>query len=295
MPPIMLRKKYGYTISATKGSNKIIACSKADWSPVKTGSFIVVGNDDHFYKIVDKNQFSFSKEVFVLPSSDQLKVNGTDVNLSINDAISFTSNEYKISEVSIEEGEGGSGYKKGDLLIPSGGVYKFYSIDGVDRKAELEVTSVGPGGEITHVKIKSGGAYSIPVEENSDFTGGSGEGAKLSFISSPKGTKIIEERTITNTKEEEGCTILYLDHPIPPRVKTGTITVKKWEISLATSYSGETKIDINYEILKDFTPNLELPLIRGDINSGYLLYNESISILDEKITELENRIKELES
>ena len=84
MPPIMLRKKYGYTISATKGSNKIIACSKADWSPVKTGSFIVVGNDDHFYKIVDKNQFSFSKEVFVLPSSDQLKVNGTDVNLSIN-------------------------------------------------------------------------------------------------------------------------------------------------------------------------------------------------------------------
>ena len=103
----------------------------------------------------------------------------------------------------------------------------------------------------------------------------------------------MEERGIADIESKEDSTVLHLSHSLPPRVKNGSVSVSKWEVTLDAEYLGENRNDIGYEILKDFTPNLELPLIRGDVASSGILYNEAVLSLDKKITEQQAKIDAL--
>lgn len=161
MPPIAIRKKYGHTVSAVNGSNKIIACSKIDWSPVKLGSLIVIEGAHDFYKIIKKEKTSYIKEVEVL-NNNQFKIQGhTGNNLSNNDSISFTNNEYEAAPV-FSVLNGGSGYSEGDLLSPEGGICRYNSIDSIDTPTKLEVRTVDDNGSIEAVSIEEKGIYNVP-------------------------------------------------------------------------------------------------------------------------------------
>ena len=56
MPPIMIRKQFGYAISVTKGSRRIIACSKANWGTMREGSFIAIAGSSIFHRVLTKKQ-----------------------------------------------------------------------------------------------------------------------------------------------------------------------------------------------------------------------------------------------
>jgi hypothetical protein len=291
MPPIMMNKKYGHTVSVIQGTNKIVACSKSDWSMVKEGSFIVIDQDENYYKVSEKRQFSLNKEV-VLLNSTRLKTTGhTGTDLSLDDSISFVNNEYFISNVVVSEG--GKNYAKGQVLTLDGGVCKFNTIDGIDVPAEFEVEEVGEDGEVTDIKIKNAGIYVELSTQIYKCTGGTGEGVELSINSSLSDNRSLEERTITDIQYKDGYTEIHINQALPPKTKSGNISVKKWEILLDSEYLSHSKYNAAYEIIKDFTPHLKMPIIRGDLSSGHLLYNESITLLDKKIKELEEKIDEL--
>tara|TARA_B100000287_G_scaffold338719_2_gene324762 strand:- start:4996 stop:5877 length:882 start_codon:yes stop_codon:yes gene_type:complete len=293
MPPIMIRKKYGHTVSVLQGSNKVIACSKADWLPLKTGGFIIISGDDEFYKISHKEKFMLSKEALVEDRSKLIIDENLGPSLSINDDISFIYKEYQVSEVSVLDG--GSNYAQGDVIKPSTGVCKYNSLDEIDVPATFVVDSVGEDGSIESVSIQSNGVYNIAPDEQSDTTGGSGSGAKLNIISSLINNRPIEDRTIAGIELLTNSTLIMLNHPLPPRVMSGEIKAEKWEVTLHTDYMSESKYNVDYDIVKDFTPNYNLPLLRGDLASNHLLHNEAVAIIDKKIKELEEKIDSLGS
>tara|TARA_R100000808_G_C2139007_1_gene146988 strand:+ start:718 stop:1599 length:882 start_codon:yes stop_codon:yes gene_type:complete len=293
MPPITINKKFGHTVSALKGSNKIVASSKADFTTLKEDSYIVVDTDQEFYRITNKEKHLYVKDVDVL-DTETIKINeNIGTSLSVGDEIKFTHKEYKVSEVSILDG--GSGYSENDELKPSSGVCKYNSLDEIDVPAIFLVKSVDENGTITSLEIHNNGSYSLAPDEEDDISSGSGSNARLSILSSLSDNRIVEERTISNIELKDSETLIRFNHGLPPRLISGELSVEKWSLSLDREYINDNKFNVSYSVLKDFTPHCKLPILRGDLNANYLLYNESLAILDNKIKELEDKIDSLGS
>ena len=288
---IMIRKKYGYTVSATNGSKRVVACSKADWSPLKEGSFIVMSGDSDFYRLFHNKQFVYTKEVEVDDSNKLVMKERSGTALSIDDTVSFMSDEYEVISSNIVEG--GENYVAGDILFPENINYKFNSIDGIDDEARIKVESVDEKGSIQSVALIAKGLYVSPNVKSGKALGGSGTGARLETQFVQSSNKRIEERTISFLDHSGDGTIAHLSHPLPPTVTSGMMSITKWEAMLDSPYQGQTKNDVDYEIIKDFTPNIDLPLLKGDLASSQIIYNESMVVLDKKIQELELKIEAL--
>jgi len=287
MPPITINKKYGYTASVLNDSNKVIACSKADWNAVRDGSFIIMNADTNFYKVIGKKKFIYQKEAVVL-NSLQIKINEpVGAMISVDDDISFAYSEYSLIDVSVKDS--GEGYQVGDVLRPEGGTYKYNSIDQIDSPAQIEVESVGDGGNILSAKLINGGLYSTPPTDVCPVASDLGSGATFNVTSKVSDITSIEDRTVESVDFESDHAVLHLNHPLPPRLTAGNIKVEKWELTLDNNYSNQSKYSTAYEIIKDFTPHNNIPLMRKDLSAGYLMYNEAMAIIDQRLKDLEDK------
>ena len=289
MPPITINKRYGYKISVTQGSDKVTACSKANWSQVRLGSFITISGDQIYYRIVNKDKFLYEEEVEVANQST-LRVNkNVGSMLNIDDDISFTHKEYEISSVSISKG--GEGYETGDVLKLEGGLCKYNSSDEIDLPCQLKVLSVSGAGSITDVEITQNGSYILPPSNECFSSLGKGTGAEFLSTNNMLNKSALEDRSISDIELNSDHSLIYLNSPLPPRLKSGVIKVEKWELTLNRNYLSDSKFNANYEIAKDFTPHYELPLMNNmNSNSSFLLYNEAVTLIDQKLKELEDKL-----
>jgi hypothetical protein len=294
MAPIMVKKQYGFTASVVRDTNTVIGCSRADWSSVRDGSFIILGSDKVFYRVADKRRFSFEKEVTVIHTESGLNNSKLKIDynigalLNVEDEISFIYSE--LHGVSASVSSGGQGYVVGDVIKPEGGVCKYNSLDEIDAPFQAEVLAVDASGGVTSIKIKSEGLYILAPQPSDNAVGGSGSGCVLNITFRTKETRPIEERSIENITLSEGSTVIELNHPLPPRLNSGVIKTEKWELSLSANYSGESRFNSHYEIVKDFTPNYNLPLMYSDLKSSHMVYNEAIAILDQRIKAIEDKL-----
>lgn len=287
MPPLMIRKKYGYTVSTTQSSSKVIACAKVNWGSLKNGSFITIGGDDIFYKVIDKKKFLYSQSVDVVESGKKLRINENIGNLlGIDDDLSFTNKEYDIENVSLVKG--GSEYLVGDVLRVEGGICKYNSLNEIDNPVKLEVTEVDDNGSILSLELEERGLYYVAPESPCNVLSGSGNGAVVTLEPKLKDISPIEDRSVSMVELFDRYTIVHLNHSLPPRMVNGEIKVEKWELTLNNPYLGESKFNVAYEVIKDFTPNYDLPLIYGDLASSHLLYNEAMTLIDKKFKEIED-------
>ncbi len=288
MPPVTVRKKYGYTVSTLQGHNKVVACAKAEWSNIRGNSFIIIDGDKYFYSILDKKKFVYKKSCEIL-DNNKLKINeNTGLNLGIDDEISLRYESYKVD--SVEVNDGGSGYAVDDVISPLGGIYKYNSVDNIDSPAKVKVTKVNDSGKILSTSLLDKGEYVLAPHDECDAQFGSGDGASLSLSSSSSDIMLVEERSVVDIERAEGYTILHLNASLPPRLQEGEIQVDKWELTLDKDYVAESKFNAGYDIIKDFTPNTQLPLLYGDIVSNHLLYNEAMSIIDKRIKDIEDKL-----
>lgn len=292
MPITTVRKKYGYTTSAIQGNNKIAACARAEWGNIRDNSLILIDGDQIFYQIINKRKFTYKKSVTVL-NSNQLKIGeNIGTTLGADDDLSFRHQESEI--ISADINDGGSGYVVGDVLKPEGGICKYNSLDEIDIPAQCKVAEVNDSGEILSIELINGGVYNVSPENSCNALSGTGDGATLSITSSLFDTLSIEQRSITLVELLQNETIIHLNSPLPPKVKNGEIEVDKWELTLNRDYLGDSKFNVGYDVIKDFTPNANLPLLHGDILSSYLLYNEAMIKIDEKIKSIEDQLGSIE-
>lgn len=64
----------------------------------------------------------------------------------------------------------------------------------------------------------------------------------------------------------------------------------KWELRLASNYAGATAVAQGYEITKDFTPNLALPLpYRGDTDTAAII-SRAFTILDQAVAAINSQL-----
>ena len=282
-----MAKQFGYTASILKDTNRLVASSQADWGTLRDGSYILLEGDDHFYKAVGTDNFFYVKDVEVR-SEDTLFINdNTGVKITLNDILTFTTKYYHVKSAKVILT--GNGYSKGDLLHVKGGVCSHNSLDGIDIPAELEVADTGSQGEIKALTVRNPGKY-IELPSECELSGMSGNGVRAKLKVDVMDERMIEERSVKNITIKDDETTITLSHALPPRVKRGKISINKWEILLNVNYPGENKINTRYQVIRDFTPNLNLPLMRGDLYKNETVFNEAVSSLDEKIKKIYDKL-----
>ena len=280
---MVTRKYFGYTASVVKGTNRLIASSQANWAGLPDGSFVIFDGDDDFYKVSSKESFFLIKN-FERVEDDQILIHeNVGIKLSLNDTIKLTFKEYELKNVSISES--GSGFKVGDIISVKGGVCKKQADEEVSIPADLKVTKVDKDGSILDLEVNSSGVY---LEAPDALLNSDSAELLLDFQEIDKRT--IEHRSISNILYSDDKTILVLNHPLPPNLTYGKLSVEKWELILASDYNNETKINSSYKVLSETTPNLNLPLLRSDIDKNEAILNQALMTIDKEIQNLKDKL-----
>ena len=279
-----MAKQFGYTASILKDTNRLIASSQANWSALRNGSYIIFDDDDEFYKVVDKEEFFYIKEFKVLDSNLILVEGSTDIRLSLNDNVSLTFKEFEAG--SVEVIDGGLGFSKGDILEIQSGLFKTSAQDGLPCLTKVSIDKVSDKGKVLSASIISNGIYYEPPVGYPPLR----NSLKIKLDYSLIDKRTIESRAISNIEFDGKGTLIYLNNDLPPHVTAGKISTSKWELVLNINYAGKTKMNSTYRVLVDFTPHLNMPLMRGDLNKNFAVFNEALMKLDSEIKNIKDKL-----
>jgi len=283
-----------YTGTILKGTNRLITSSSVEFSSLREDSYIILEGQTSFYKIIGKEKNLYIKPAEVI-DQNTITIQGEDrYKFCLNDIITFTHKQYTINSVSVDPERRGAGYKVDDILnlkftegiLSNCGTFSLKSYDGSEEHPSITVVDVNEDGGILEVKVSSGGVYNSLPDSKLEFDSGLSLNVELRTFDK----RVMEERIVKSIYHELNTTKMELDHPLPERFRQGKISTYKWELLLHVNYAGEDSLDCNYRICKDFTPNYNLPLMHQGALTNESAYNESLSIIDMKLKELEDKI-----
>ncbi len=289
----IVKRASPFTVSIKNDTWRIVSSSEDNFGGLVPGSFIKLGRDNFLHQIVKIDRFFYTQK-FKLIDSRVLEINfDTGIELQQNDIINISYSEYEL-EMLVSICNDGFDYQPNDELTVNGGVVSTDISTGLGFPTKFIVNAVTMNGGISQLSIQHHGQYLEPPNNKALLFGGSGDGAEveLSYRERPIKSKV--KRTISKIEFKDNKTIITLDYPINNSIKEGNISVEKYELFLLNKYTGPTERNIPYEIFKDATPNLQLPLLIPNSLSTQLLFNESMRRLDLKIAELDDRIRQIE-
>lgn len=175
-----------------------------------------------------------------------------------------------------------------------GGVPSINTRDNTPNSAAFSVVRAGVKGEILELHITNRGKYITAPNHSASIKGGSGNGATIEADYKLCDYRSFIERDIEKIEFKSSETIMSLLYPLPEGIKAGKFSVDKWEIVLTSNYHGESKNNAAFQVIRDFTPNYGVPLLAQNAANQELIFNHTITFLDGKIKELEERIVKLE-
>lgn len=281
-----------YTASINSGANRIVSNTNSDWSKILEGSLIRFKDDPIFY-ITAKVDKVFLFEKFEVLDLRRIRINSnTGFSIAREDELNLTWDEYELSTVSGIT-ESGKGYKKGDIIYCKDGLATENTSDLTYNRASFRVSDIDNNGSIKQIALENRGRYFIKPPASCPIDGGSGHGAifDLVFFNTESKGSAAKSVQVINSFEKE--TIILLDSALPRGLKSGNITLTKWEVILASNYLGETKINCPYELYNDFTPHCKMPIpTKNSLGLDILIKNTQL-ILDNKIAKIDKEIESL--
>lgn len=282
-------KNFGYTLSILNNTNRAVSHSECDWRALREGSLCVIGDDSVFYTVAKSEPFLYKKPFeLVTPNRINIKDN-VSINLQESDTVKISYKEYELLTL-ISINNGGKDYKLGQKISISGGIPSINIQDNTPKESIFLIAQVGPSGEIERLELTDKGQYIIPPNKLSGVKSNNGEGAVLDI--EYKTTELDKEieRTVTKIENNNLESFVTFNYSLPSGVKYGVLFCKKYQFYLNSNYVGESKIGTNYKILRDATPNFNLPLLVKNSVSSELIINEAFKIIDNKLKELFERI-----
>lgn len=289
---IFKKKKYGGSARVEENSNIVYSAGSNSWQAIRPGSLLQVNDDVNFYQISRAETENF--ELPFTKSNDKILIKNPLPQLSENDLVFISVKEYQFfSLTSIVDG--GKKYKQNDELQMEGGS-PFHEIStNTTLKATFRVVDVDDNGSIVKIKpILKGKYLSGKSLAHHDLVGGSGFGAKISAEFEMVGQNAEMEKEISKIERTGSlCFITFANH-LAENIIEGYLKFSKSKIILCTNYLGKTMNLATYSILKDFTPNYNMPLMAVDSTTPEVIFNNSLITIDAKLAELEKSIKTIE-
>ncbi len=280
------------SVSILKGSNKAITHSEDNVSSLREGTYIRFGNDNIFYIVLSTKSIFLIKD-FLFLSPTRIKIKDLNYHVYLKgDTITVSYKEKELLSV-FSIIEAGYNYKVGDQVSLLGGDVSFNVESNSNFPTKFSVNEINDRGGIISFGVLENGRYINSPNKQVELIGGEGSGAIFECEFKTLDDRSVLERTIERSNVEEDFTVLTLNYSLPAALKEGKLSLKKSEITLASTYSGENKIDTIYEVARDFTPYLNLPFLVKNSLSTELLINNAFVKLDNKLRQIDLKIEEL--
>lgn len=274
-------------LSILKDSNKAIFSTDSDLQTLRNGTYLRINNDNLFYTICNKAEILYNRDFKTETVKKIVISDDTKSNIGINDEIFISYKEYELLTL-MGIMKGGINYKIGDIITVYGGICSLNLENSTIQPTQFKVEEIEGNGSITSVSLLEKGKYvTIPNLKN-EIIGGSGSGAELELQYKELEWKTLI-RTVDIIAKNFATTSLYINYPLPNGVTEGRISIKKWSVTLTGNYIGESKFDVDFQFCKDFTSELNLPLMAKGSLCPELIYNQAMNILDIRISDLEKR------
>jgi hypothetical protein len=278
-----------FTVSAEKNNNKIISSSEDKFAGVVKGSLIKIENDSILHTVQSKESFFYIKDFLVQNSKIIVIEDDTKINLQSGDSLKITYKEYE-SKFIIDVLNGGVGYNVGDIITVKDGVVNIDISSGLSNPTTLEVIEVNMDGAIQKLGIKESGRYITPPSNPIKTYSKNGNNCEIELKYLELSNRAFIEKEIDNIYFSNGQTFIVLNSSLPLNLKNGKLSVEKAIVTLSENYNGETRKNLSYEIFRDFTPNLRIPLlVRGSL-SHETVYNKGCLILDAEIQKIKDKL-----
>tara|TARA_R100001163_G_scaffold65836_1_gene65529 strand:+ start:16325 stop:17194 length:870 start_codon:yes stop_codon:yes gene_type:complete len=275
-----------------KNSRKLYIVANNKTVATPHNAFIKIGSNDTLFKIENSEGITI-KRAFAASSADTIKIKGNYQNrILIGDSVKIFFEEYVPSKVTLKKGD--SKFKEGDILYCQGGRPSNSPKDITGKRCQLMVTSVNDEGEITNVKISYPGSY-IDPPENPVIALNEAEKpieVSLDFELSESASSI--ERSVVHIESSSVDSTLRLSYELPTGIQEGEIIIDKQAIYLDRDYIYDDAYNEVCSITRDFSPSHQLPLMAPNNPSFHSVYNKAIEMLEEKISAMEQRIRDLE-
>ena len=279
-----------FTISVLKNTNKLICSSEDNLSHVREGSFIKIGNDNLIYTISKVNKVFFIKDFEI--KSQRLIVINDDIGIKLQkgDTIKISYKEYELNNI-LEIKKSGKLYVLNEILKIKNGEPVIDLSTGLSDRTELIVERINESGGVSELGLKNAGKYIIPPDGDCQVFSERGEDCILSLEYKLSDSRTTLERKIEEINISDNKTYLRLNYSLPEGVSNGKLSTEKWEITLQSNYIEDTKVNINYQIYKDFTPYLHIPLMVKNSQSADVIYNKGMSIIEEQIVKIKKHLR----
>jgi hypothetical protein len=277
---LTVNKNFSNSISVLKNSNKLISSTQDSFAGIRPGTYIKFGNIDVLHSIVGARNFFYSKD-FITEASQKLIIkDDTGITLQRDDQIKIIFDEYKLNYI-LNITNPGRFYNKGEILRVDGGTPSINLMDGNVFLTKFIIEEINPdGGGILKLALDEAGRYLQPPTGAVTLSGGKGDGAIIEPVYTVIDNRNIQDRVIKDIEVRNNQTYLTLDYPLPSMVKQGKLSLEKWEVELSSPYSGDTQLNIEYKLFRDFTANYNFPLTVKNNPESHLIYNQFVSQID---------------
>jgi hypothetical protein len=278
-----------FSTSVQNNSNRIIGSSEEKFVGIRDGNLIRFNNENELYTILKKENVSYVKNFDVINLKTIALDEFTGIKLQVGDTLKINYKEYELLAV-CDFINRGINYNNEDELKVEGGELILDISSGMVNPTILQVIEIDKEGKVLEIGIKEKGKY-IKVPNNPcKVSGGSGTGIEFDLRYTELESFSITERTIQNITFKNNKTYLVLDYSLPINLKKGNFSVEKSCLILTSPYLGPTQLNINYQVYRDFTPSLNIPLMVKNSSSPDIIFNKAMKKIDEEISIIKRKL-----
>lgn len=283
-----------FSASILKDTNRIVSTSDTQWSNIREGALFRFIDDKIFYQVAKVDKIYLIKDFKVI-NRMAIDINSyVGINLMVGDEITISYKEWGLQtvwEIACE----GEGYRVNDIVNVMGGTPSMNTINGEYGITSFKVKEVSPRGGITQIGIVSKGEYIKAPDSKVEVIGGNGKGGALNVTWDVIDNRKTFQKTIESIEVKPEVAHILLNSPLPKDIEQGKLSVEKSEIYLSNNYIQDSRISSHFEIIKDFTPHYNIPLLAENSFSTERIYNYGMVLIEAKLKAATDKIEELES
>ena len=280
-------KSVNFFATIEEGSNMLFAQASNEFLAIKDDFSIKAANEQFTIKDIKNEEFWIKFKKVKFKGDDYLSLlNNNKKSIFRKDNIEVVLDSNSVDE-EFNINKPGKGYEKNDILY-----WEKY-----EGECHFLVEEVDKNGGIKSLSINNVEGFCVsPRYLSISPEGGAGEDVEIEVKIRSSSVKKTLEKTIKSSVFADGIEYIDFEYPLASGVESGEIKIKRSTIVLNETCS----VDYNFGVtclaqVIEFTPKLNIPIVKKGTINAYNLYNEGSSIIEDKFIELENRIIELEN
>jgi len=278
--------------SILRSSNKLYITFNNRKIATPHNALLKIASNETLFKIESSEELNIKRR-FTSLKENEIKIKGNyNYKITPGDSLDIYYEEWRAS--SVELVKGGYNLEVGEILYCQEGIVSNSTQNITGQQCEIKVTKITKKGEASQIEIHQPGAYTQIPEGKVTAINEKDIPLEIKLQFEPAESTPLVQREVQSIGSTPMESTIRLSYRLPLGVETGEMMVTKQVIYIDREYNFEDCYCKVCTITKDFSPKNHLPLMAPNTPNVHTIYNHAIEMLEQKFSQMENRIKELE-